>query len=389
MASCVINNENNNSNGGNPDNNNSNGNVSEEIYTSVLPGAFGFEDVDISVYNDEFINGLKEFTSFDAVKREISGKGYVFQITQSGYHPNYFFDIVLVIGINIDGIITGVKWINHDPALGLDINYGDSLVGKDINDIVEINEDESYKYGITRNVAHFSAAIHCGSVYYAIYIMCLVENKETGRYTEEEIFAIKLNKALPEGNSSFTKMNYFGKAELIEIVYKADNGAGYVCFTPEGGFRGTYIGVGVDGKARGDVSDYYKQCAEKAVVYAEANRFFDIDLSQYSDNDLIANKVKYAAIFAESKYYIEIKAKGYQEGLIIGVVVEDGIVLSSICISSNETWGLEETLGDKFIGENIDTVVDVEAGATSLTVNGYRGAVRDALTVFEIINKTK
>ena len=41
------------------------------------------------------------------------------------------------------------------------------------------------------------------------------------------------------------------------------------------------------------------------------------------------------------------------------------------------------------IEKNIDTVVDVEAGATSLTVNGYRNAVRDALAVFEIINETK
>ena len=380
MTSCILNNK----------NNNPNSNVSEDIYASVLPGAEGFEDVDISVYNDEFINKIKDYTSFDAVKRETSGKGYVFKITQSGHHPDYFFDIVLVIGISIDGIITGVKWINYDPELGLDINYGDSLVGKNINDMKEINIDESYKYSITQNVAHFAAAIHCSSNYFAIYLMCLIENKETDEYTSEEWLAILLNDALPEGNNSFTQIKYFGRVEDIEIVYKADNGAGYVCYTFKGGVRDRYIGVGSDGKARGDASDELKVQAEKAVIHAEANKFFDIDLSQYSDNDLIKNKVKYAAKLGCDRYYIEIVGKGYASGLVIGVVItENGIVDNSICVSSNETWGLEETLGDKFIGKNIDTVVDVEAGATSLTVNGYRGAVRDALAVFEIISETE
>lgn len=376
MTSCILNNK----------NNNPNSNVSEDIYASVLPGAEGFEDVDISVYNDEFINKIKDYTSFDAVKRETSGKGYVFKITQSGHHPDYFFDIVLVIGISIDGIITGVKWINYDPELGLDINYGDSLVGKNINDMIEINIDESYKYSITQNVAHFAAAIHCSSNYFAIYLMCLIENKETDEYTSEEWLAILLNDALPEGNNSFTQMKYFGRVEDIEIVYKADNGAGYVCYTFKGGVRDRYIGVGSDGKARGDASDELKVQAEKAVIHAEANKLFDIDLSAYSDVEVIANNVTYAARFGDGNYYIEITTKGFSE-FVIGVIVDaDGNVANTIVVKSGETFGIEKEYGENFIGKNYESCAEVDIVTNcTMTTRAYRQAVIDAIKAAVIV----
>ena len=83
-------------------------------------------------------------------------------------------------------------------------------------------------------------------------------------------------------------------------------------------------------------------------------------------------------------FVIKVVTCGYRDGLTIIVGIDNnGVITGAKCIESNESWKIEQTLGYEFIGKNINTYVDVEAGATSLTVNGYRNAVGDALnTVF-------
>lgn len=85
-------------------------------------------------------------------------------------------------------------------------------------------------------------------------------------------------------------------------------------------------------------------------------------------------------------YVFKLNATGYQPNMIIICGINSsGIVTGATCTSSNETWGKEKTFGDLLIGKDSQTVLDVEAGATSKTINGYRSAVKDALDAFAIL----
>lgn len=85
-------------------------------------------------------------------------------------------------------------------------------------------------------------------------------------------------------------------------------------------------------------------------------------------------------------YVFKINATGYKPDMMLMCGVStDGIITGSVCLSSSETWGFEKTLGDQMKGKNIKTVADVEAGATSKTIKGYRTAMKDALNAATIL----
>lgn len=116
-------------------------------------------------------------------------------------------------------------------------------------------------------------------------------------------------------------------------------------------------------------------------VLPDGGSFEKIDLTQYT---LPATVVE-AYRASEGGYAIKLSTAGYASGLVIMCGINaDGTVSGAVCLGSNETWGLEKTFGEKLVGSNADTVVDVEAGATSKTINGYRAAVKDALNAAKI-----
>lgn len=120
-------------------------------------------------------------------------------------------------------------------------------------------------------------------------------------------------------------------------------------------------------------------------VLPNAKNFSKINLSGYT----LPSTVKEAYYDTEGAgFVIKVVTRGYRDGLTIIVGIDNnGVITGAKCIESNESWGLEQTLGYEFIGKNIKTYVDVEAGATSLTVNGYRNAVGDALKAWSSIRK--
>lgn len=112
-------------------------------------------------------------------------------------------------------------------------------------------------------------------------------------------------------------------------------------------------------------------------VMPDAKGFEDVDLSKFELPATVKEAKKETSGLG---YAIKLEATGYKPGMVIIVGISaDGVITGATCIASSETWGLETSLGDKMVGKDVNTVVDVEAGATSLTVNGYRAAVKDAL----------
>ena len=111
------------------------------------------------------------------------------------------------------------------------------------------------------------------------------------------------------------------------------------------------------------------------VVLPDGGSFEKLDLGSYT---LPATVVE-AYRASNGGYVVKLETAGFSTGLVIMCGIKDGAVTGSVCLESNETWGLEATFGEKVVGSTVDTIVDVEAGATSKTVNGYRDAVKDAL----------
>ena len=116
-------------------------------------------------------------------------------------------------------------------------------------------------------------------------------------------------------------------------------------------------------------------------VLPNGGSFEKIDLAEYT---LPATVVE-AYRASEGGYAIKLSTAGYASGLVIMCgISSDGTVSGAVCLGSNETWGLEKTFGEKLVGADATSVVDVEAGATSKTINGYRAAVKDALNAAKI-----
>ena len=117
-------------------------------------------------------------------------------------------------------------------------------------------------------------------------------------------------------------------------------------------------------------------------VLPDGGSFEKLDLSSYKLPSTVVEAYK----ASNGGYAIKLSTTGYASGLVIVCGVnDDGTVSGSVCIASNETWGLEKTFGEKVVGKDSTTILDVEAGATSKTVNGYRAAVLDAINTAAVL----
>ncbi len=121
------------------------------------------------------------------------------------------------------------------------------------------------------------------------------------------------------------------------------------------------------------------------VVMPEGKDFETVDLSAY---ELPGTIVEAYHETNTNGYVFKMLTAGYSSGFSImcGVNAE-GTVTGAVCLGSSETLGYEKTYGDQLTGATLETVetVDVIAGATK-TTGAYRGAVKDALSAFVIVN---
>ena len=133
------------------------------------------------------------------------------------------------------------------------------------------------------------------------------------------------------------------------------------------------------------IADRLAAAADEAylAVMPGATGFEDADISGLSSIPTVKEAKKEKSGLG---YVIKLETKGYAPGMVLIVGVSaDGVVTGATCIASNETWGFEATLGEQFVGKDSNTVADVEAGATSLTKNAYRAAVKDAINAATIL----
>ena len=132
------------------------------------------------------------------------------------------------------------------------------------------------------------------------------------------------------------------------------------------------------------IAENEAKAANEALLQVMPNGegFEKLDISSYTLPSTVSEAYKEKG----GGYVFKLNATGFNPNMIIMCGVNaDGTVSGALCLSSEETWGKEKTFGDLVKGKDSQTIADVEAGATSLTVKGYRAAVADALNAAIIL----
>lgn len=86
----------------------------------VLPSGENFTKLDVDSLDD----------SIQEVYTETNG-GYVFKISVTGYASG----MVIMCGVNANGVVTGATCIKSSETLEKEKTYGESFIGKDINNV--------------------------------------------------------------------------------------------------------------------------------------------------------------------------------------------------------------------------------------------------------------
>ena len=343
----------------------------------VMPDGNSFELLDISSYK-------LPATVREAYKSE--NGGYVIKLNTTGYASG----MVLMCGVSADGKVTGAKLIssNETPAIGGTAanTMAQNVVGKDDKNIDTVDTIG----GATKTTAAYRAAVKD-----ALNAAIILGGGEADIRTEEEILAENLMAALPAGEGKFEVVFRTEVTEGVDKIYKATNGAGYVCVIGE-----EFIGLDGEGNVLSDVSEETATTVKTAVEAIIASKTTDIDLTQYqglptqlisaqrteTGNYVILIKGAGYGITGGDKYhpasgkYIEIRVAITADGKIIDCLTEfqaesDGI--GSVCEN--------ESFYGQFVGkteENYDQI-DAISGAT-MTTDGYKKAISRAFECVKI-----
>lgn len=86
-------------------------------------------------------------------------------------------------------------------------------------------------------------------------------------------------------------------------------------------------------------------------------------------------------------FVFEVKSAGYGPDMIVRVGVDaEGKITGSKCIQTNDTFKKEPELDNKYNGQTLETFAPVLIGGATMTSNGYRDAVSNALQAFVLLS---
>ncbi len=339
----------------------------------VLPDGEEFTSVDLSVY--ELPSTVTEaFT-------EKNG-GVVVKLTTSGYGS----DMVIMVGIDGSGTVTGATCLSSNETLGYEKTYGENTVGATVDTVDGIDVIA----GATKTTAAYK-----GAVKDALNTAVILGGGSVDVRTEEEILADNLNGALPEGEGEFESV-FVAEAidERITSVYKAVNGKGYVFVVGE-----AFIGTDAEGNVVTAADDTVKVAVSSSAVAIINSEITELDVSDYE----MPKQIEKAYKTASGNYVFDLKASGFgingdeyynPSGEYIKIkisVTEDGKIIACQTVSQKETDGIGSACEDvsfysQFNGKTEADYGDIDAisGAT-ITTNGYKTAVSKVFEAIKIL----
>ncbi|MBO5433567.1 MAG: FMN-binding protein [Clostridia bacterium] len=347
--------------------------AANEALLIVLPDGEEFASVDLSSY--ELPSTVTEaFT-------EKNG-GVVVKLTTSGYGS----DMVIMVGIDGSGTVTGATCLSSNETLGYEKTYGESVAGATVDTVDGIDVIA----GATKTTAAYK-----GAVKDALNTAVIIGGGSVDVRTEEEILADNLNGALPEGEGEFESV-FVAEAidESITAVYKAVNGKGYVFVVGE-----AFVGTDAEGNVVTDVDDAVKAAVSGSAAAIINSEITELDISGYE----MPKQIEKAYKTASGNYVFDLKASGFgingdeyynPSGEYIKIkvsVTEDGKIIACQTVSQKETDGIGSACEDvsfysQFNGKTEADYGDIDAisGAT-ITTNGYKTAVSKVFEAIKIL----
>lgn len=337
----------------------------------VLPDGEEFSPVEIGEY--ELPETITEIYS------EKNG-GYVFKMITSGYASNF----VILCGIDKDGVVKGATCISSGETLGVEKDFGDTLIDKN-NQSIDSVETIS---GATKTTVAYRDAVKD-----ALNAFTILNGGSVDLRDEAQVLNDNLSAALPEADGKFTPVFIAEEIGDIDSVYAADNNTGFVFVLGE-----SFVATDKDGVVTTETElKSQVETAAKAIINSKLN---EIDITKYAD---MPTQVAKAYKTASGNYVFELKAAGFgingdkyynPSGETIGIKVsatKDGKIISCLTVSQKETDGIGSACADERFYSQFDgktesdySQIDAISGAT-ITTNGYKTAVSKVFTAIKIL----
>ena len=222
----------------------------------VMPEGSGFDELDISTL------ALPE--SVTNAYKETSGKGYVFRVVSTGYKSG----MVIMIGINAEGQITGSKCLETQDTFGKEPEIDNSYNGQTLGDFAPnmiagaTMTSNGYRDAVSAALQSFTLASG-GKLDPAIALEAKIAELAPGF----------VNPAAVDATGSFKKiLKASNDAGFAYIFSDGENGY-IVLVNATGGF------VVYDGEGN-NVTEVQSALAEEAVAHAAANqKSYESDLT--------------------------------------------------------------------------------------------------------------
>ena len=348
--------------------------AANQALLEVMPEGKGFESVPMEEYTLP--------STVTEVYKETNGLGYVIKLKTAGYGT----DMVIMCGVDANGVVTGAVCLSSNETLGKEKTYGDNFLDKDVVGVDAVDTIA----GATKTTEAYKNAVKD-----ALNSAVILGGGSVDIRTEEEILADNLAAALPAGEGKFTRLFLVNLIDGVDAVYAAENEAGFVFV-----FGEQFIGADADGTVLTEGVEN-AEAITQAVLRIKSTVLEDIDLSVYAD---LTKTVVSAKKTSDGNFVIETKGAGYGikggneyhpasgEYIIVRVsMTPDGRIIDCLTVYEAETDGLGDACADEsfygqFVGKTEENYTEIDAiGGATYTTEGYVQAIERAYKALETL----
>jgi electron transport complex protein RnfG len=338
--------------------------------TVVLPEGESFEEIDIST--------VELPASVTKAYKETNGKGYVFEMTVSGYKSG----LVIMCGVDAEGKITGSKYTASSETFGKEGDLDNAYNGQALDSFTA-----NIISGATKTSNGYADAVKA-----ALQAHVIMGGGSVDLRDPAQILNDNCNAALGTEGLTFTKWFAVEILDGVDAIYTSEGTKNVVMAIGE-----AFVGVGEDGKAVGaDVDADAKAKAEAAYTVYTASKLSEITLPEGASKNVLK-----AYATASGNFVFELQAAGYGiageyyasgEYVKLKVAISaDGKIISTLTTYENETDGIGDVCAtpeyyEKFNGTTSETYTGVEnvSGAT-VTTSAYKSAIKQAFAAFDLM----
>ena len=310
--------------------------------------------------------------------------GYVFKAEVSGYASG----LVILIGVDPEGKITGAKHVKSGETYGLEPELNNAYNGQTLDSLTLIIAS-----GATPNSA--TSKGYYNAMDSALTAFAIMGGANVDLRTPEQIRNEEANAILGTEGLKFVPWVAHTGVENAESLFICDNGA--ALYVIEGEDGNVYIAFDENGNCANSEAIPEDQTQTVDAVHKS---FYDTVLtkSELTSAGVTSSNVLQVAKLESGSYVMVVQAKGYAnfeysgvtEPIKVRVVIgTDGVIISTLTLEQHESAGYGAVCDDpeyynQYNGKTKDTYTEVDdiAGAT-YTSDGYKDAIKIAFLNYE------